>query len=62
MFSDSTIKAATNDQQWYLTISRGRRGGIRIFTPDKDQLRENALRSGQRRLALELSASTEDVK
>src|SRR6185503_8190169 len=33
LFSDSTIKAATNAQQWYVTISRGRRG-IRIFTPD----------------------------
>lgn len=34
LFSDSTVKAATNAQQWYVTISRGRRG-IRIFTPDK---------------------------
>jgi conjugative relaxase-like TrwC/TraI family protein len=25
LFSDSTIKAATNAQQWYVTISRGRR-------------------------------------
>src|SRR5207248_1217967 len=40
LFSDSTIKAATNSQQWYVTVSRGRRG-IRIFTPDKEQLREN---------------------
>jgi len=32
----STIKAATNAQQW--TFLRGRRG-IRIFTPDKEQLR-----------------------
>src|SRR6266498_2808390 len=53
LFSDSTIKAATNDQQWYVTISRGRKG-IRIFTPDKAQLRENVIRSGQRKLALEL--------
>jgi hypothetical protein len=45
LFSDSTIKAATNAQQWYVTISRGRRG-IRIFTPDKEQLRENVTRSG----------------
>ncbi|MEO7298050.1 MAG: MobF family relaxase, partial [Verrucomicrobiota bacterium] len=29
LFSDSTVKAATNAQQWYVTISRGRRG-IRI--------------------------------
>jgi hypothetical protein len=54
LFSDSTIKAATNAQQWYVTISRGRRG-IRIFTPDKEQLRENVARSGHRPLALELA-------
>lgn len=55
LFSDSTVKAATNAQQWYVTISRGRRG-IRIFTPDKEQLRENVTRSGHRPLALELTA------
>jgi hypothetical protein len=55
LFSDSTIKAATNAQQWYMTISRGRRG-IRIFTPDKEQLRENVTRSGHRPLAMELAA------
>jgi len=54
LFSDSAIKAATNAQQWYVTISRGRRG-IRIFTPDKIQLRENLVRSGHRPLALELA-------
>jgi len=53
LFSDSTIKAATNAQQWYVTISRGRRG-IRIFTSDKEQLRENIVRCGNRALALEL--------
>ena len=55
LFSDSTVKAATNAQQWYVTISRGRRG-IRIFTPDKQQLRENVARSGHRPLAIELAA------
>ena len=54
LFSDSTIKAATNAQQWYVTISRGRRG-VRIFTPDKEQLRENLARSGYRPLALEFA-------
>ena len=54
MFSDSTIKAATNAQQWYVTISRGRRG-VRIFTPDKEQLRENVARSGHRPLALDFT-------
>src|SRR5207244_1848122 len=57
LFSDSTVKAATNAQQWYVTISRGRRG-IRIFTPDKEQLRENVARSGHRPLALELAADS----
>ena len=56
LFSDSTVKAATNAQQWYVSISRGRRG-IRIFTPDKEQLRENVTRSGHRPLALEFAAS-----
>lgn len=54
LFSDSTVKAATNAQQWYVTISRGRRG-ICIFTPDKEQLRENLARSGHRPLALEFA-------
>jgi hypothetical protein len=55
LFSDSTVKAATSAQQWYVTISRGRRG-IRIFTPDKEQLRENVGRSGHRPLAIELAS------
>jgi conjugative relaxase-like TrwC/TraI family protein len=56
LFSDSTVKAATNAQQWYVSISRGRRG-IRIFTPDKEQLRENIRRSGHRPLATEFGGS-----
>lgn len=56
LFSDSTIKAATNAQQWYVTISRGRRG-IRIFTSDKQQLRENITLSGHRPLAMEFATS-----
>ena len=57
LFSDSAVKAATNRQQWYVTISRGRKG-IRIFTSDARQLRENAARSGDRELALDLRART----
>ena len=53
LFSDSAVRAATNDQQWYVTISRGRKG-LHIFTTDKPQLRESITRSGQRPLALEL--------
>jgi conjugative relaxase-like TrwC/TraI family protein len=47
IFSDSAAKAATNQQQWYVTISRGKKG-IHIFTTDKEQLRENITRSGDR--------------
>ena len=57
LFSDSTVKPATNAQQWYVTISRGRRG-IRIFTPDKQQLCENVTRSGHRPLALEFATGS----
>ena len=56
LFSDSTIKAATNQQQWYGTISRGRKG-IRIFTSDKEQLRENIGRSDDRELDLDLEVA-----
>jgi len=53
LFSDSTIKAATNAQQWYVTISRGRKG-VHVFTTDRQQLRENIGRSGDRPLAVDL--------
>ena len=55
LFSDSAVRAATDRRQWYVTISRGRRG-VRIFTPDKEQLRENVIRSGDQPLALDLVA------
>jgi conjugative relaxase-like TrwC/TraI family protein len=54
IFSDSAIRAATNSKQWYVTISRGRRG-VHIFTTDKQQLRENIASSGNRQLAIELA-------
>ncbi len=53
LFSDSALKAATNRQQWYVTISRGKKG-INIFTTDKEQLREYIVRSGDRPLAVDL--------
>ncbi len=57
LFSDSASRPATNDQQWYVTISRGLRG-IAIFTSDKEQLRENITRSGQRPFAIDLVPPT----
>ncbi len=53
LFSDSSVAAATNEQQWYVTISRGRRG-VKIFTDDKIQLRQNIAHSGDRPLALDM--------
>jgi hypothetical protein len=53
LFSDSTSRPATSAQQWYVTISRGRKG-ISIFTSDPEQLRPNITRSGARPLAMEL--------
>jgi hypothetical protein len=47
------VWAASSAQQWYVTISRGRKS-IRIFTPDKRALRNAIARSGERELALDL--------
>jgi len=56
LFSDSMAKAATSQQQWYVTISRGKKC-IHIFTTDKDQLRENITRSADRPSVMDLLAA-----
>lgn len=56
LLADSASRAATNGQQWYVSISRGRKS-IRIFTPDKAALRRHITRSGDRPLALDLEAA-----
>jgi conjugative relaxase-like TrwC/TraI family protein len=56
LFSDSAVKAATNNQQWLVSISRGTRA-VKIFTQNKEQLRENICHSGKRELAIELAQS-----
>ena len=60
LFSDSAVKAATNEQQWYVTISRGRKG-VKIFTADKTQLRQNIAHSGHRTLALDMTSSVQEL-
>jgi hypothetical protein len=60
LFSDSSVKAATNEQQWYVTISRGRKG-VKIFTADKIQLRQNIAHSGHRTLALHMSSFVQEL-
>ena len=54
LFADAASRAASNDQQWYVTISRGRKRVI-VFTTDKEALRLAAHRAGARPLALEVS-------
>ena len=55
LFGDSGVRAASNTQQWYVTISRGRKS-IQIFTGDKEELRRAVSRSGERTLALDLGS------
>ena len=61
LFCDSAAKGATNNQQWYVTISRGKKG-IQIFTMDKEQLRDNITRSGDRPLALDVAPREKDSR
>ena len=56
LFGDAAVRAATNAQQWYVSISRGRKS-VRIFTPSKAHLRAHIMRSGDRALALGLDAA-----
>ena len=52
LLADSGNRTATNAQQWYVGISRGRKRVV-VFTPDKTELRANIQRSGDRELALQ---------
>jgi len=53
LFSDAANRAATSAEQWYVTISRGRRRVV-VFTSDKAALRSNIQHSGGRELAVDL--------
>jgi hypothetical protein len=56
LFSDAGNRSATNRQQWYVTISRGRKRVV-IFTPDKAALKAHADRIGDRPLAVDLKSA-----
>jgi hypothetical protein len=58
LMADSACRAATNGNQWYVAISRGRKR-VTVFTESKAELRANIARSGDRDLAMDLNASTE---
>jgi hypothetical protein len=53
LLADAANRAATNQKQWYVSISRGRRRAL-IFTPDRVGLRANLQNPGDRELALSL--------
>jgi conjugative relaxase-like TrwC/TraI family protein len=61
LLGDASVTGATNAQQWYVSISRGRKC-VRIFTPDKAALRANITKSGDRALALDLDAAKRERK
>jgi len=61
LLGDAAVRGATNAQQWYVSISRGRKS-VRIFTPDKAGLRTNITRSGDRALAVDLDAAKRERK
>ena len=54
LIAQSTLSApASSREQFYVSVSRGREG-VRIYTDDKEALRGQILRSGQRGSATEL--------
>jgi conjugative relaxase-like TrwC/TraI family protein len=54
ILADAGNAAATNAQQWYVSISRGRKR-IVVLTPDKEALHENIHRNGSRDLATDVA-------
>ncbi len=56
LIADSGCRAATNANQWYVAISRGKKR-VAVFTGNKEQLRANVTRSGDRDLALDLQTA-----
>jgi ATP-dependent exoDNAse (exonuclease V) alpha subunit len=53
LLADAGCRMATNRNQWYVAISRGRKRVV-VFTDDKTELRANIEQSGDRALALEM--------
>jgi len=60
ILADATTSGATDAKQWYVSISRGRRRVV-VFTPDKEALRANIQRAGERELALDLKTEITPV-
>ena len=56
LLADSGKSAATDANQWYVSVSRARKRVV-VFTSDKEGLRENIQRAGERELALDLKTA-----
>jgi ATP-dependent exoDNAse (exonuclease V) alpha subunit len=56
ILADAANRAATNAQQWYVAISRGRKRVV-VFTSDKEELKSSIDRSGERELAVDLKTT-----
>ncbi len=56
IFADAASRGATNAEQWYVTVSRGRKRVV-VFTSDKEALRANVQRLGTRDLAVDLKTT-----
>jgi conjugative relaxase-like TrwC/TraI family protein len=56
LVADAGCRSATNRNQWYVSISRGRKLVI-VFTDNKAELRASIEQSGDRGLALEMNLS-----
>ena len=54
LLADASCRAATNRNQWYVAISRGRKRVV-VFTDNKAELRASIEQSGDRGLALEMN-------
>ncbi|MEO6995577.1 MAG: MobF family relaxase [Lacunisphaera sp.] len=61
ILSDAGNRAATNAEQWYVTISRGRKRAV-VFTSDKEALRMSIAPAGNRELAMDLKPSSETLR
>jgi ATP-dependent exoDNAse (exonuclease V) alpha subunit len=60
LFADAANQAATSAQQWYVTISRGRKRVV-VITSNKEALRASITQLGSRDLAMDLSSGAAGV-
>jgi hypothetical protein len=60
LVADAACRAATNRNQWYVAISRGRKRVI-VFTDNKAELRTSIEQSGDRGLALEMKLAVPEL-